>query len=89
MQRNFSQKIAQSLQDTAMHTALSRASFYFDLSRTWAFADIPDKEALRRAARQIKEFSIEHLDELIEQLKASVTRHGGHFSSCPERSPSQ
>jgi iron-sulfur cluster protein len=79
MQRNFSQKIAQSLQDTAMHTALSRASFYFDLSRTWAFADIPDKEALRRAARQIKEFSIEHLDELIEQLKASVTRHGGHF----------
>jgi L-lactate dehydrogenase complex protein LldF len=80
MQRNFSQKIAQSLQDTAMHTALSRASFYFDLSRTWAFADIPDKEALRRAARQIKEFSIEHLDELIEQLKASVTRHGGRFS---------
>jgi L-lactate dehydrogenase complex protein LldF len=79
MQRNFSQKIAQSLQDTAMHTALSRASFYFDLSRTWAFADIPDKEALRRAARQIKEFSIEHLDELIEQLKASVTRHGAHF----------
>jgi iron-sulfur cluster protein len=79
MQRNFSQKIAQSLQDTAMHTALSRASLYFDLSRTWAFADIPDKEALRRAARQIKEFSIEHLDELIEQLKASVTRHGGHF----------
>ncbi len=62
-----------------MHTALTRASLYFDLSRTWAFADIPDKDALRRAARQIKEHAIEHLDQLVEQLRASVTRHGGHF----------
>lgn len=79
MSRDFSRKIAQSLQDTAMHTALSRAGLYFDLSRTWAFSDLLDKEALKRRARQIKEFSIEHLDELLEQLKASVMRHGGHF----------
>ncbi len=62
-----------------MHTALNRASLYFDLSRTWAFADLPDKEALKRRARQIKEFSIERLDELLVQLRESVTRHGGRF----------
>ncbi|MFN4219022.1 MAG: LUD domain-containing protein, partial [Candidatus Bipolaricaulia bacterium] len=66
-----------------MHTALSRASLYFDLSRTWAFADLPDKEALKRRARQIKESSIEHLDGLIEQLRESVTRHGAHFYLAP------
>jgi iron-sulfur cluster protein len=79
MSHNFSRKIAQSLHDTAMHTALSRAALYFDLARTWAFADIEDLEALKRRARQIKESSLEHLDELLEQLKASVTEHGGHF----------
>lgn len=79
MSHNFSKKIAQSLQDTTMHTALSRASLYFDLSRTWAFADLPDKDALKRRARQIKESSIEQLDQLIEQLRANVIRHGGHF----------
>lgn len=79
MSSHFSQKIAQSLQDTAMHTALSRASLYFDLSRAWAFADLPDKEALKRRARQIKEFSLEHLDELLVQLRESVTRHGGRL----------
>ncbi|MCX8104134.1 MAG: lactate utilization protein [Candidatus Bipolaricaulota bacterium] len=79
MSRDFSQQIAQSLQDTAMHTALSRASLYFDLSRTWAFADLPDKDALKRRARQIKESAIEQLDDLLEQLQESVTRSGGHF----------
>ncbi len=83
MSRDFSYKIAQSLQDTMMHTALSRASLYFDLSRTWAFADLPNKDALKRRARQIKEFSIEHLDELIAQLRESVIRHGGHFYLAP------
>nr|BAL57948.1 Fe-S cluster binding protein [uncultured Acetothermia bacterium] len=62
-----------------MHTALSRASLYFDLSRTWAFADIPDRDSLRRAARQIKERSIAQLDALIEQLRERVTQHGAHF----------
>ncbi|MCI2430731.1 LUD domain-containing protein [Candidatus Acetothermia bacterium] len=75
----FSQKIAQSLQDDSMHTALSRAGLYFDLSRSWAFADIKDLNALKRRAREIKEFSIEHLDELLAQLKASITRNGGNF----------
>lgn len=79
MNRNFAHKITQSLQDASMHTALSRAGLYFDLSRTWAFADIEDLEALKRCARQLKEFSIEHLDELLVQLRESVTRHGGRF----------
>lgn len=79
MSRDFSHKIAQSLQDATMYTALSRASLYFDLSRTWAFADLPDKEALKRRARQIKELSIERLDELIAQVRENVTRRGGHF----------
>lgn len=83
MKHDFTRKIAQSVQDTAMHTALSRASLYFDLSRTWAFADIPDKEALKRHARQIKESALERLPELIAQLRESVTRHGGHFSLAP------
>ncbi len=76
MNPKFSHQITQSLQDTTMHTALSQASLYFDLSRTWAFADIPDRDALRHAARQIKERAMENLDQLLEQLRTSV---GGHF----------
>lgn len=81
--KKFSHKIAQSLQDASMHTALSRASLYFDFSRSWAFDGIEDLAGLKRHAREVKERSIAQLDELITQLRESVTRRGGHFYLAP------
>ncbi len=42
-----------------------------------ALAELPEKEALREEARQIKERAIEDLPDLIEQVQDSVAANGG------------
>jgi len=51
----------------------------FNRGRYEATAAIPDYNALKDRARQIKEAAIARLPQLLEQVEASVTRNGGHF----------
>ncbi len=48
-------------------------------NRYVATAAIPDYDALKDRAREIKERSIAHQEELVATLEASVKRNGGHF----------
>jgi L-lactate dehydrogenase complex protein LldF len=47
------------------------------MKRAVAFAELPDGEALRDRAREIKEQTIAHLDHYLVQLEQSVERLGG------------
>src|ERR1035438_4215940 len=64
---------------------------HFNRGRYRAVAELPDYDALKDQARQIKEKSIASLPELIQILKSSVRAHGGHVfleigrASCKER----
>jgi L-lactate dehydrogenase complex protein LldF len=40
--------------------------------------DLPDPDALRKLAGQIKQHALDNLDYYLEQLKSSVERNGGH-----------
>jgi iron-sulfur cluster protein len=51
---------------------------HFNRGRYRAVAELPDYDALKDQARQIKEKSIAGLPELIQILKSSVRAHGGH-----------
>jgi L-lactate dehydrogenase complex protein LldF len=50
----------------------------FTMRRAAAFAELPDGEALRDRAREIKEQTIANLDHYLVQLEQSVERLGGH-----------
>ncbi|MEK6303202.1 MAG: LutB/LldF family L-lactate oxidation iron-sulfur protein [Acidobacteriota bacterium] len=49
----------------------------FNVKRATAFADLPDGDALRDRAREIKERTIAALDRYLVQLEESITRLGG------------
>jgi iron-sulfur cluster protein len=50
----------------------------FNRGRYRAVAELPDYDALKDQARQIKEKSIAALPELVQALKSSIRAHGGH-----------
>jgi iron-sulfur cluster protein len=50
----------------------------FNRARYRAAAEMPDYDALKDQARQIKEKSIAALPELVQTLKGAVRAHGGH-----------
>ena len=49
--------------------------------------ELPDPDAIRTLAGEIKQHALDHLDYYLEQLKANVERNGGHVhfaSTAPE-----
>ncbi|MBI3912837.1 MAG: lactate utilization protein [Chloroflexi bacterium] len=66
--------------------ALQRATGRFVGNRAARVAEMPEWEALRNAAHDLRLWGVEHLDELIEQTRQSVTRAGGevHFARDSE-----
>src|SRR5687768_12719043 len=56
-------------------------------ARQLRILDLPDPDALRTLAGEIKQHTLDHLDYYLEQLKANVERNGGHVhfaASAPE-----
>ena len=74
---NFTANADAAVADGALQSRL-RVLNNFTLRRAAAFAELPDGEALRDRARQIKAHTINHLDHYLVQLEQSVERLGGH-----------
>src|SRR5690242_7710700 len=51
----------------------------FNRARYAATALLPDYDELKDRTRAIKEYSIEHMPELLAQLAKSIEVRGGHF----------
>ncbi|WP_322802253.1 LutB/LldF family L-lactate oxidation iron-sulfur protein [Thermoflexus sp.] len=73
----FRSRIRESLGNAPLQEALQRATRSFLISRSKAFADLPDAEAVRDRARAIRAHTIAHLDRYLEQFAREVERHGG------------
>jgi L-lactate dehydrogenase complex protein LldF len=69
--------LARALHDPTLQTALGRALPGFRRMRADAVAEVPEWEALRRLAAQIKDHALAHLDRYLEQLEAAVAAAGG------------
>jgi L-lactate dehydrogenase complex protein LldF len=74
----FRERAAAALDDAPLRAALAAATGRFTSLRRAAFDAFPEGEALRDAARAIKEDAIARLDEHLENLARAVEAQGGH-----------
>ena len=80
--QNFKQNAAEALADPQLQRALANVKRGFIDKRTQAVAKLPEFEALRDAARDIKDHTLKHLDLYLEKYEVQVVESGGvvHFA---------
>jgi L-lactate dehydrogenase complex protein LldF len=74
---DFGGAAGQALADPPLQAALVRLTDTLMAGNRRGFAALPDSDRLRDHAKRIKEHTLAHLDEYLEQLEASVRRNGG------------
>nr|VFK07764.1 MAG: L-lactate dehydrogenase complex protein LldF [Candidatus Kentron sp. LPFa]VFK28679.1 MAG: L-lactate dehydrogenase complex protein LldF [Candidatus Kentron sp. LPFa] len=75
--RAFKTQAAAALEDANLQRALARAHGGFVRKRKAAVDALPEFEALREAARAIKEHTLSHLDFYLERFESKVIETGG------------
>ncbi|KPK40900.1 MAG: (Fe-S)-binding protein [Gammaproteobacteria bacterium SG8_47] len=73
----FKRNAARALANATLQGALRNARGRFVGHRREAVAALPEFEALRRAAREIKEHTLNHLDSYLEHFEQQVLASGG------------
>ena len=76
--RPFRERAGRAMKDAFLQEALTIATTKFIGLRREAFQAFPEGEALRDRARQIKEATLQRLDQHVERLVARVEARGGH-----------
>lgn len=74
----FHERVDRALRDPVLHTALDRATGRFQTMRLNALASLPDADAVRDRARQIRAHTLSRLDEYLERFAERVEEAGGH-----------
>ncbi len=75
---SFDQRVAVAIHDKRLQAALDHASGGFLKKRAALVAALPEFEALRERARDIKDHVLANLDTYLERYEAEVKRRGGH-----------
>ncbi len=78
----FKQEAHKALVDQGLQKALARAKPFFQAKRAAAAAALPEFEALRDRAREIKNHTLAHLDLYLEEWAGRVERAGGQVHWC-------
>ena len=83
--QDFKARAYVALDDGDLRTALNKGRSGFVQKRTDAVNALPEFEALRESAREIKEHTLAHLDFYLEQFETRFTANGGHvhWASTP------
>ena len=79
---DFKSNTHRALKDTKLQTAMGHVRSGFVAKRQSAVERLPEFEALRDSAREIKDHTLAHLDLYIERYEKKVTESGGkvHFA---------
>ena len=82
---DFPARARSALNNPDLARALARARTGFVDRRLAVVETLPEFQALRRTAREIKEHTLHHLDWYLERFEARVREHGGHvhWASTP------
>jgi len=78
----FPLNAAGAIADPALQKAMGRLKGHFIDKRAAARARLPEFDALRDAAKAIKDHTLAHLDLYLERFEAQVTAAGGHVHWC-------
>ncbi len=79
---NFKENVTVALADPQLRRALDNIKTGFIGKRAKAVERLPEFEALRDAARDIKDHTLEHLDLYLERYEENVRAGGGHVHWC-------
>jgi L-lactate dehydrogenase complex protein LldF len=82
--RAFPENAHRALADVNLQAALGRFSQGFPVKRRLAIERLPEFDALRDAAREIKNHTLEHLDFYLERFETNVTAAGGVVHWCAD-----
>ena len=82
--QRFEANVAEALADTQLRRALDRLSQGFPGLRRAAMARLPEFEALRDAARDLKDHTLANLDVYLERFAAAVESSGGTVHWCAD-----
>ncbi|HNB27864.1 MAG TPA: LUD domain-containing protein, partial [Alphaproteobacteria bacterium] len=82
----FKDNVAKALVDPNLQQALHHVRTKFIDKRQDAINALPEFEALRDAARDLKNHVLSRLDQYLVQFEENVTRHGGkvHWAQTPD-----
>jgi len=80
----FEQRVAAALADRHVIQAVHLATRQKVEARAAALAALHDPEAIRTLAAQIKQHTLEHLPDYLEQFAAAVERNGGRVHFAPD-----
>ncbi len=75
----MSEIIADGAENETLRTAIRRAREAYRKNLKKALETFPESVEYKEKARKIKEYAIDHLEELIEKTKEAVERNHGHF----------
>lgn len=75
---NFKENAARALHDAPLQKALKNVEVGFIAKRLAAMDALPEFEALRDSARDIKNHTLAHLDLYLEEYEKKVIASGGH-----------
>ncbi len=79
----FKDNAREAVGDAQLKRALAHVKEGFIGKRAKAAAKLPEFEALRDAARDIKNHTLEHLDVYLEHYERQVIENGGQVHWCP------
>lgn len=79
LHKEFKKSIYKATRDKLIRTALRRAVRAFRDARDRALEKFPEVEEKKKILQERKEYSLNHIDELIQQTKESVERQHGFF----------
>ena len=79
---DFVDRARKGLADADLQQALARFATGFTVKRAEVAARLPEFEALRDAAVEIKNHSLEHLDFYLDRFAAKVEESGGEVHWC-------
>jgi L-lactate dehydrogenase complex protein LldF len=78
----FKENAHEALHDAPLQKALKNVRTGFIERRALAAAELPEFEALRDSARDIKKHTLQHLDLYLEAYEKKVTESGGRVHFC-------
>ncbi len=88
-QRNLKKEIDTKLHDEVLQDALSRFADQYPEARLRSYANVDSIEGLRDDLRDMKQWTVHHIEQVADEFEASVKARGGHFFSSEGRRRSQ
>ncbi len=76
--RQFQENASRALTDKSLQRALAKLSRGFPVKRAQARDRLPEFDALRDRAREIRNHTLEHLDFYLQRFERQVVAQGGH-----------